>query len=282
MTGRTPRSVLQESIAYLEGHGIHQGQAAAEALITAVLKLDKKALCLSSRDPIDSVEEAEIKRLLQRHVHGEPVQYITGKSYFYNLELLVGSGVFIPRPETERLVDLTLALYTAEGNILDLGTGSGAIIFSLAEELKRKKHAELIGSDQSKSALAWAEKNRQKLELDRVSLRHGDLFSPVANEAFECIVSNPPYVSRPDYEDLPIEVMDHEPPEALLAGQQGLSVLERIAKEAQGYLLEDGWLISEIGETQAEQIRLLFKDWRQIDIHQDYCQRDRVLLAQRR
>lgn len=272
---------LQAAAAYLARHGSESPRTDAEWLIAHALEVERLELYLQHDRPLGEAELDRIRPLLKRRAGGEPVQYLTGSTAFYNCDLLVGPGVLIPRPETERLVELALEAHPGSGPVLDLCTGSGAVLLALAQE--RPQLEALTGIDISGDALVWAERNRRQLGEERVRFIEGDLFAPVAGQTFALITANPPYVSEAEFEALPGHIREHEPPAALLAGADGLDVLRRLAEEGRAYLVPDGWLLAEIGETQGPRAQELFEaqGWRQVRIEQDYTQRDRVLLARR-
>ncbi|CAN5592485.1 peptide chain release factor N(5)-glutamine methyltransferase [soil metagenome] len=198
------------------------------------------------------VSEEDCERVLElarRRVAGEPLQYLTGVSGFRALELSVGPGTFIPRPETEILVERALARLPLGGVIVDVGTGSGAIALAAAQE---RVDASVYATEASPAALRWARLNRQRLGL-AVELVSGDLLNGLSQDlqgGIDVVVSNPPYVSVGDSPYLPSDVRDHEPHEALFSGPEGLEVIERLAAEAREWLTPGGWLVLEIGASQ--------------------------------
>ena len=270
-------SILRKSADYLGGKGIDSPRVEAELLVAHALDLDRIALYLQFDKPLTDESLGPIREVLKRRVRGEPVQYITGKAGFYEIELAVGSGVLIPRPETERLVDRALVLYEG-GPVLDLCTGSGAVILSLWHA--RQEDGPFVAVDLSPEALVWAEKNRASLEAD-VELLEGDLFAPVAGRTFTLITTNPPYVTADEYSRLPTHIREWEPALALESGPDGMNLLTRIAAEGKAYLEPDGWLLSEIGSGQGSIAKSAFEaqGWRDVSVEQDYTGRDRVLVA---
>jgi release factor glutamine methyltransferase len=167
-----------------------------------------------------------------------------------------------------------------KGLLVDLGTGSGAIALSIAAE---REDARIVATESSPEAFQWAEKNRVAL-LAPVELLEGDLFTPIDPELkgeVDVIVSNPPYVTRAEGRRLPPEVVEHEPHDALFAGGDGLDVIRRIAEEAPRWLKVGGWLVIEIGETQADTVRTVFQraGFPGAEVHRDLAGRDRVVSA---
>lgn len=226
------------------------------------------------------IDAAQLAKWVRRRCNGEPFQYIVGTTQFYSIELEVGAGVLIPRPETEILVDLALErLKSANsgGKVLDLCTGSGAIPLAMANE---RPDFDYTGVDLSEMALKWARRNCDRLKPRNCHFRLGDLFSPVGREEkFILITANPPYVSVEEYQQLDPVVKDYEPRMALEAGDKGLAVARRIAAEAPDFLLPGGTLIMEIGDTQGDEMRGCLKKlgYHEVTVHADLAGRDRFV-----
>lgn len=269
-------SILRKSTDYLAQKGIECARVEAELLIAHALGVARLQLYLQFDRPLGEEELAPIRSLLRRRVAGEPVQYITGEAPFYDIDLAVGPGVLIPRPETERLVDIALKHYIG-GSALDLCTGTGAIALSLWHA--KPDLGPYVAVDVSPAALAWAHKNVAALKA-AVDVREGDLFGPVRGETFSLITANPPYVTAQEYASLPSLVRDWEPKLALESGERGLDILHRLAQEAPAYLQPDGLLLSEIGADQGHSASACFANhgW-DVSIEQDFNGRDRVLVA---
>ena len=184
--------------------------------------------------------------LIERRLSGEPVQYITGETEFYGLPFHVNRDVLIPRPETEHLVEkvLSLAASFANPRIVDVGAGSGAIAVALAHKLPT---AQVTAMDISVSALTVARANAKRNDVGcRIRFLQGDLLAPVADERFEIVVSNPPYVAETDRSSLSVEIRDFEPALALFAGS-GLEIYRRLVPAAHAVLVPGGFLALEIG-----------------------------------
>lgn len=231
-----------------------------------------------------TTQEARLDEWVCRRIAGEPFQYIVGSVEFYNIELAVGPGVLIPRPETELLVEHALQLLadTPSGTeVLDLCTGSGAIPLALAHE---RPDLSYLGIDLSPEALAWAEHNRASLNPPLCQFLQGDLFAPLGppRPRFRLITANPPYVSPVEYRELPSEVKDFEPQLALEADDDGMAIEKRIADEARGHLQPDGWLLLEIGESQGKRLaeHLQSLGYQEVAILKDLAGRDRIAQAQ--
>jgi release factor glutamine methyltransferase len=221
-----------------------------------------------------------LRSWIARRAAGEPVQYILGAWDFYGREFLLTRDTLIPRPETEGLVERVIDAWRREGRgsgrILDVGTGSGAIAVTLAAELPE---AAVVASDASAGALRVARGNARRHGVGgRVFFLCADAFSALkCGDRFDVVVSNPPYVSEGEWNALPPEVRDFEPPGALLAGTDGLAILRRIAAAAGEYLVPRGELWCEIGESQGEAVRRLFSgSLAFVGAYRDLAGRDRV------
>jgi release factor glutamine methyltransferase len=214
---------------------------------------------------------------------GEPIQYIFGETEFYGLPFLVTPDVLIPRPETEHLVEkaLELAAQFIAPRIVDLGAGSGAIAVTLAHQLP---HAQITAIDLSSAALAVARENAERNGVSsRIRFLCGNLLAPVAEERFEIVVSNPPYVPSGDRASLAVEVRDYEPALALFAGDDGLEVYRRLIPAAFAALIPGGFVALEIGFGQSPAIAelLAVSGFERIDFVQDLQSIPRVACAQR-
>lgn len=215
---------------------------------------DREARWLLEAEPSDA---EKLMGLVHRRVQGEPLQYLTGLAGFRRLELRIGPGALVPRPETESLAGRAIELAPQGGVVVDIGTGAGPIALALADE---RPDLAVIGTEISSDALQWARVNRDRLAAS-VELIQCDLFEGLPNRlrrGVDLIVSNPPYVSENERGSLPREVADHEPGVALFSGRDGLEVFDRIARSAKGWLRDGGILLSEIGDRQGSTaLRLL-------------------------
>lgn len=193
--------------------------------------------------------------LVARRLGGEPVAYLTGKRGFWTFELEVTPDTLIPRPETERLVELALERLPVgvPARIADLGTGSGAIALALALERPR---ARVVATDASAAALAVAQRNATVLGAGNVVFHQGSWFEPLAGERFDLVASNPPYVAHGD-PHLARGDLRFEPPAALASGADGLDDLRAIVRAAPAHLLPGGWLLLEHGFDQGGAVRAL-------------------------
>ena len=276
----------------------------AELLLCHALGRDRAWLLAHTNNGIEVEQGERYDALLIRRATGEPIQYITGETEFYGLPFLVTPDVLIPRPETEQLVEkvIELAVSLQSPRIVDVGTGSGAIAVSLADALKGhdfsraetqqndvgalapagRPSTTITATDLSAPALTIARENATR---NQTTLRflQGDLLTPVADEQFEIVVSNPPYVPDPDRPTLAVEVRDHEPALALFAGQDGLDIYRRLIPQAFAHLVPGGFLVLEIGYNQSPAIHdlLAVSGFQNIEFLPDLQQIPRVAVAQR-
>ena len=225
-------------------------------------------------------EQLELfESLLTRRASGEPIAYITGTKSFWNLELKVTNAVLIPRPETELIVDWVLTHYPKDKplKIADLGTGSGAIALAIANE---RPNWQVAATDICHQALTVAIENANNYHLKNVTFLHGNWCTPLTNDDFDIIISNPPYIAHSD-PYLLNEVINYEPKQALIAEQNGYADLFAIAKQAMNYLKPEGVLIFEHGFQQAKilKVELDKLGYQQIETLKDLAELDRITLA---
>jgi release factor glutamine methyltransferase len=255
---RTLGEVLRLSTAHLERHGSPTARLDAELLLGHALGLGRVELYTGFERPLGEAELAECRALLARRAKREPVAYILGRWGFRGLDLDVDPRVLVPRPETELVVDRCLALL--EGvpgpDVLDVGTGSGAIALALAAELPE---ARVTGSDVSPGALAVARMNGERLGID-VEWVESDLLAGLGGRRFDLVVSNPPYVAAGEIDGLEPEVRDWEPRGATVSGETGLEAIERLVHDAPGVLAPGGALVLEVGAGQAAAVAALFAE----------------------
>jgi release factor glutamine methyltransferase len=208
----------------------------------------------------------EHQALVLRRLNGEPIQYITGEAEFFGLPFRVTRDVLIPRPETEHVVEkvIELAAGMARPQIVDVGTGSGAIAVSVAAKIPS---AAIAAIDISAAALDLARENAKRNGVtDRIRFLDGNLLAPVSEEKFDFVVSNPPYVPETDRTSLSVEVREYEPGLALFAGADGLAVYRRLIPAAYDALVPSGWIVLEIGYGQQEAIRSLLAESKFMEI----------------
>jgi release factor glutamine methyltransferase len=249
-------------------------------LVAAVTGRSRAELALEAS--LDADEERRLGALVARRESGEPLQYLEGTAAFGPLDLVVDPRVLIPRPETEQVFEEAVRSLGSAGPgtlIVDLGTGSGALALALKD---RFPEARVIGVDLSEDALAVAKENGMRTGLE-VEWLHGDLYDPLPKRLMgriDLLISNPPYVSETEWGALPVDVRDHEPFGALVAGPLGTEVLERIAEEAYWWVGVGGWVVCEIGETQGEAVDGLFGAFDR-EVREDLAGKDRILVARK-
>ncbi|WCN10144.1 peptide chain release factor N(5)-glutamine methyltransferase [Marinomonas mediterranea] len=253
----------------------------AELLLAHCMQVSRTYLFTWSEKDIEPVCLTRFYRLLERRLVGEPIAYLIGKQDFWTLELDVSPTTLIPRPDTERLVEVALDLIAGveKPNILDLGAGTGAIALALAYE---RKDALVSGADCVKQAVELATRNAEKNALS-VNFIHSDWFSEVPSDnQFHLIVSNPPYID-PNDKHLSQGDVRFEPDSALTADQEGMGDINRILSEAPHYLHDTGWLAFEHGYDQGEKVRLAFasRGFLSVETFADYGGNDRVTIGQK-
>ncbi|MGK7312153.1 MAG: peptide chain release factor N(5)-glutamine methyltransferase [Candidatus Longimicrobiales bacterium M2_2A_002] len=264
-----PLDLTRLAAGHLAEKGIEEARLDAELLLAHVLGIRRLDLYLQFERPLEPDEVDAYREAVRRRAAREPLQYITGEAAFRELTLAVDPRVLIPRPETEVLVEEVLEFGRGVGEgegeatasratILDIGTGSGAIVLSLLHEGPFER---AVATDASEGALEVAAANAGRAGLaDRVELRHGSLWEPIGDgEEFRVIVSNPPYVADADRSTLEPEVGDHEPDAALFAGEDGLEVIRSIVAGAPAHLSRGGLLAVEVGLGQAGEVAALFR-----------------------
>jgi release factor glutamine methyltransferase len=283
------RAALRTAIARLQECSVPSAPLAAELLLMHVLQGDRAWLCAHPEFELSPKDAAAYAELIERRSEGVPTQYLTGRQEFWGLEFEVGPGVLIPRPETEHIIEVALELLGARRTepfrIADVGTGSGCIAIALARELPR---AEIVATDISAAALDYAQRNAARNSVsNRIQFFEADLLKVGieaprrAESRFDLIVSNPPYVGRNDAGSLPREVREHEPAEALFAGDDGLEIYPALIDEAAGKLAPNGILVLEIGYNGAQYVGSLLSasQWADLRVARDLAGIERVISA---
>lgn len=245
----TVLEIIKRSAEFLAGKGVESARLNAELLIGHALGLKRMQLYLQFERPLTEGELEKIRPLVRRRGQREPLQHILGETEFHGLRLKTDRRALIPRPETEYLIELVIArMASAPVRILDLGTGSGAIALALARHFPA---AEVVATDASAAALALGRENAALNGLEgRVRWLESDWFSALAGEAFDLVVSNPPYLSAAEVAAAAPEVRDHEPRGALTPGGDGLAALAAIIASAGAHLTAGGLLALETGIAQ--------------------------------
>ena len=242
------QEILSSTIKQLNSNNVEEPNNKAKRLLAFVLNVPKEFLIINDNKELNKKQEVKYKKCIERLIKGEPIQYIIGKQEFMGIDLIVTNDVLIPQPDTEILVEETIkvAKQYDKPKILDLCTGSGAIAIAIKKYIPK---AEIVASDLSSKALRIANNNDRTKKIRFIL---SDLFENI-NEKFDIIVSNPPYIKTEEIKTLSKEVQN-EPLMALDGGQDGLYFYEKIIKQANSYLNQNGYLCLEIGENQKNEI----------------------------
>ncbi len=279
--------LIQRTTPFFEKHGVDSPRLTIELLLTHLLKKRRLDLYLEFERELDDATLEKLREMVRRRAAGEPLQYITGEAEFCGLKFAVDRRVLIPRPETELLVDTTLAQMKSKVQspqsrvrIVDLCTGSGCVAVTLAKKLDA---AEVYATDVSTDALAVAEENAKRYKVEKnIRFFQGDLLEILPDSlTVDAIVSNPPYIASGDWARLPKEVREFEPAQALAAGEDGLNFYRRIVGNARRFLLPTGFLCLELGDGQCPAMSRLCAEngWTVEDVVKDLQGKERVMVA---
>ncbi len=277
----TIRSVLAWATDYLNEKGAGSARLDAELLLCVSLELRRIDLYMDMERPLLSAELAAYRELLKRRAELEPIAYILGEKEFYGHTFGVRPGVLIPRPETELLVEQALKLAPKAGRVLELGSGSGAVICSI---LLERPDLSAAAGDISWDAIRITGENRQRHGLEsRLGLFNGDLLKAVRAE-FDLIIMNPPYIREHDSAMLSRDVADYEPLQALYGGESGFDVIERLLKDVSRCLKPGGRLLMEMGFDQQAQVERLIEAQPELRARQwlkDLAGHDRAVVVEK-
>ncbi|MCO5131695.1 MAG: peptide chain release factor N(5)-glutamine methyltransferase [Xanthobacteraceae bacterium] len=258
--GRTVEAARRALAARLRNGGVDSPELDARLLIGAVLGLDLTGLIAQAARRLTADEQMRLDRWAARRIAGEPVARLLGRKEFWGLDFALSPATLVPRPDTETIVEAARDIVRADGRqddalrIVDIGTGSGAILLALLRELPR---ATGVGTDISLDALRTARDNAVRLGLSgRIAFVAGDYLAALAGP-FDLIISNPPYIPSGDIAALAVEVREHDPRRALDGGGDGLDAYRTIARQAAGLLADGGTLILEIGQHQGDDVTRL-------------------------
>lgn len=276
----TIETLLKWTRQYFGEKGVENPRLDAEVLLSHILEKDRLYLYVHFDQPLEEKELVAFRSAVKKRAARLPVAYIIGNKEFMGLDFKVTPAVLIPRPDTEILVETALnRLKTMESpQILDIGTGSGAICISM---LVKQQSAKGIAIDISPEALSVAKTNAERHQVDeRLTFCLGDLFAPVQDQVFNAILSNPPYIPEADIAGLTPEVRQ-EPSQALVGGKDGLDFYRRIIREGRNYLAAGGFIAMEVGIGQSQQVAAMAEEtgfYKVSEIVKDYGGIERVVI----
>jgi release factor glutamine methyltransferase len=257
----------------------------ARILLQKASNLPEETVYARPERKLSRRQERQFYKLISRRRQGFPLAYLTGEKEFWSIPFRVSPGVFIPRPETELVVEKVLEFSSqGEETIVDIGTGCGNIALSLARELPQ---AQIMATDTSQKALKVARANAELQNVSQVQFVRGNLFSPLKKLDFkqkcDFIISNPPYVSESEWAELAQEIKNYEPKKAVVAGVTGLEFIQKLIHGAQPFLKPGGYLLVEIGKGQQESVITLFDSgWKNVESFDDLAHIPRLILAQKK
>lgn len=253
MKVKSALSLLIEKLSTIED--IEYAKKEALEILAYLLNLSPLEVYLHLEKNISPIQ---LEKYLQARLKRIPLPYILKRAYFWGRPFYIEEGVLIPRQDTELIVEIFLEKGPKEGLVLELGCGSGVISITLLLECPNLK---ILAIDNSQKALEITKINARHYNvLNRLYLIKGDWLSPLKKKPiFQAILSNPPYISEKEWEELDIEVKLYEPKSALIAGIEGTEFQESLLKEAENYLLKDGFILFEMGYNQSSQIKELAK-----------------------
>ena len=273
--------VIQLSTDYLNRKGVPNSKVDTEWIVSSVTGKKRIELYLQFEDLVDGGELSEIRNLIVARGKRIPLQHILGKINFAGNEMLCDDRALIPRPETEYLTELVIKKLgkNFNGSILDLGTGSGAIILALCKTLKSARG---VGLDKSQNAVSLSKENLKLNNIKNVSFEKLDWYSDKIEDSFDVIISNPPYLSEEEWANTEPEVKKFDPKTALVANQNGIADLKKIIKIGEESLKKGGGLFLEIGTDQKNELKEnLSHNFENIEILKDLSNYDRFIFANR-
>ena len=279
----TYRQMCHNGAAILADAGITDAEYDSFALLEYITGMDRTAYILNGSKSVPGDIAERYDAVIDRRSSHIPLQHITGQAWLYGRSFNVNSDVLVPRQDTEVLVSEALKVINAKDSVLDMCTGSGCIIITLALE---KKLGRALGADISEAALKVALGNREKLGADDVTFVKSNIFSDINvndEELFDVIVSNPPYIATGEIETLTEEVRIHDPYIALDGLEDGLYFYREITQQSMNYIKSGGWLLYEIGCTQAHDVSDIMSEYgySNIKVIKDLAGLDRVVMGQR-
>ena len=267
---------------YFSGKGFDHPRAEIEWFLQELLNCNRMDIYLRFEEILSLSQLSTLRSWIKRRLDSEPLQYITGSAEFYGRKFIVNEYVLIPRPETERLIDITLEKikYMDSPTILDVGTGSGCIGITLALE---SANADISAVDISKSALDTAMDNAKQMDVNNIQFFHLNILKETALHPVDILVSNPPYVTKMDMDVLMKDVRKYEPRSALTDEGDGLTFYRHFSQMAKSLINSDGWLILEVGlDDHPQMVKEMFSQagFNNIKLIKDYNGDDRVLTVQ--
>ena len=279
------KEVLVNTEEYFEKNNIDNPRLDAEVLLAELLDMERIKLYVNFDYPLKDEEIAKYRAMIKKRAQHIPVAYITGHKEFMSLDFYVNEDVLLPRPETEIIVEYLIDHFEEKNmdriNIVEVGTGSGAIMVSMGHYLENSR---ILGVEIDQDALEVTKKNVEKFSLsDRLKVTKGDLLKPLINRGIsnvDLLVSNPPYISGEEMHTLPPEVQK-EPHKALYGGRKGLEIYKKLIPQSLDVLKTNGMIALEIGYKQAEDVKkiLFHNNFRDIEVRQDYADKDRFIIA---
>jgi release factor glutamine methyltransferase len=279
------KQTLASAISRLNADHVPSARLNAELLLMFILNCDRAYLYAHPERELTRDEQSRYAAALVERARGVPTQYITGHQEFWGMDLMVTPAVLIPRPETEHVIESVMdrvGRAPAPSELLrisDVGTGSGCIALALAKELPQ---VEILATDISAAALEIARANAARHQLEsRIQFREADLLAGFENDAFDFIVSNPPYVGESEEDQVQLEVRKFEPRGAVFAGPTGMEVIMRLVPQARAALKPGGWLVMEISGAISEKVQRLLQHWNDVRIQPDLQSIPRVVQAQK-
>jgi len=266
--------IFKEGESKLSHHNIENPKLNIGIIIEEVTRIRRLSLPLHFHQEISSEQISQIRSMIKRRCQNEPLQYILGYTEFYGFKFKVRPDVLIPRPETEYLIERIQDNITNPQRILDIGTGSGAIAITLK---KIFPEAKVVALDISPTALKVAQENALLNKVE-ITFIQADIYSEEIGK-FDLLVSNPPYVTEEEYDQLPIEVKHFEPIQALVGSESGLFFYRKILELASSILNHPATIFFEIGEHQAQDIKKIASSYNlnQLEIIQDLAGKDRII-----
>lgn len=265
----------------LQNAGIEDAEYDSLALLEYVSGIDRTWYLLNRGNIVDEDTVSRYTEAVKKRAEHMPLQYITGEAWFYGRCFTVNTNVLIPRQDTETLVEEALRHVSAGASVLDMCTGSGCILISIALNVKLGRG---IGIDISGEAVKLAGVNKKRLGAENIEFYQGNLFESLNSEdTFDVIISNPPYIRTRDIEGLPEEIKLHEPAAALDGSEDGLYFYRKITEASSRFINQSGWLIYEIGSGQAADVSGIMSGYgyKDISVIKDLAGLDRVVAGHR-